>query len=186
MVSFTAQHSRHIMLIENILETFPRGRPTWADTTIMLLYDPCMIRDWWSNAQITSNNSLKTVQKHFSYEMKWNTFLHWRHAFTPKDFEMHQQSLDHSYCKRETSLTKLKNYKSVMILVVRFSSSPIQIYHLGNASASLQTVTSPWPENISLIWHYNLPIYGTCSKAELQSFYGIPVPWLDSSGNSWF
>jgi hypothetical protein len=32
---------------------------------------------------------------------------------------MHQQSLDHSYCKRETSLTKLKNSQSVMILVVR-------------------------------------------------------------------
>jgi hypothetical protein len=29
-----------------------------------------------------------------------------------------QQSLDHSYCKRETLLTKSKNSKSVMILVV--------------------------------------------------------------------
>jgi hypothetical protein len=28
-------------------------------------------------------------------------------------------SLDHSYCKRETSLTKFKNSQSVMILVVR-------------------------------------------------------------------
>jgi hypothetical protein len=32
---------------------------------------------------------------------------------------MHQQSLDHSYSKRETSLTKLKTSQSVMILVVR-------------------------------------------------------------------
>jgi hypothetical protein len=32
---------------------------------------------------------------------------------------MHQQSLDHLYCKQETSLTKLKNSESVMILVVR-------------------------------------------------------------------
>jgi hypothetical protein len=30
-----------------------------------------------------------------------------------------QQSLDHSYCKRGTSLTKFKNSQSVMILVVR-------------------------------------------------------------------
>jgi hypothetical protein len=29
--------------------------------------------------------------------LQWNenTFLHRRHAFTPKDFQMHQQSLDH-------------------------------------------------------------------------------------------
>jgi hypothetical protein len=33
---------------------------------------------------------------------------------------MHQQALDHSYCKRETSLTKFKISQSVrMILVVR-------------------------------------------------------------------
>jgi hypothetical protein len=32
---------------------------------------------------------------------------------------MHQQSLDHSYSKREISLTKFKNYQSVMILVVK-------------------------------------------------------------------
>jgi hypothetical protein len=38
---------------------------------------------------------------------------------TPKDFQMHQQSLDHSYCKRETSWTKIKNSQSVMISVVR-------------------------------------------------------------------
>jgi hypothetical protein len=89
-------------------------------------------------SKITSKNSQKNVQKHFSNEMKihffiedthlppkiskfqWNenTFLHWRHAFTPKDFQMHQQSLDHSYCKRETSLM---NSKSVMILVVRLA-----------------------------------------------------------------
>jgi hypothetical protein len=41
---------------------------------------------------------------------------------------MHQQSLDLSYCKRETSPTKLKNSKSVMILVVRITSSPIRGY----------------------------------------------------------
>jgi hypothetical protein len=46
--------------------------------------------------------------------------IHRRHAFTPKD-QMHQQSLNHSDCKRETSLTKLKNSKSVMILVVRLA-----------------------------------------------------------------
>jgi hypothetical protein len=51
--------------------------------------------------------------------MKWKYFLHWRHAFTPKDFQMHQQSLDHSYCKRETAWTKFRNSQSVMILVVR-------------------------------------------------------------------
>jgi hypothetical protein len=38
-----------------------------------------------------------------------NTFFIDTH--TPNDFQMHQQSLDHSYCKRETSLTKLKNSK---------------------------------------------------------------------------
>jgi hypothetical protein len=43
--------------------------------------------------------------------MKLKYFLHWRHAFTPSDFQMHQQSLDHSYCKRENSLTKLNNSK---------------------------------------------------------------------------
>jgi hypothetical protein len=32
--------------------------------------------------------------------------------------------LDHSYCKRENSLTKLNNSESVVILVVRLASSP--------------------------------------------------------------
>jgi hypothetical protein len=55
-------------------------------------------------------------------KIKWKKSLHrdsnlLSSAFTPNDFQMHQQSLDHSYCKRETSLTKLKNSKSVMILV---------------------------------------------------------------------
>jgi hypothetical protein len=54
--------------------------------------------------------------------MKWKYF-HWRQAFTPNDLQMHQHSLDHSYCKRETPLTKLKNSKSVMILMVRLSST---------------------------------------------------------------
>jgi hypothetical protein len=43
----------------------------------------------------------------------------------PKISKFIQHSLDHSYCKRENSLTKLKNSKSVMILVVRLTSSPI-------------------------------------------------------------
>jgi hypothetical protein len=58
----------------------------------------------------------------------WSLVLQTRNLKThiyPKDFQMHQQSLDHSSCKRETSLTKLKNSKSVMILVARLSSSPI-------------------------------------------------------------
>jgi hypothetical protein len=36
--------------------------------------------------------------------MKIHFFIEDTH--TPIDFQMHQQSLDHSYCKRETSLTK--------------------------------------------------------------------------------
>jgi hypothetical protein len=51
--------------------------------------------------------------------MKIHFFILDTHAFTTKDFQMHQQSLDHSYCKRETSLTTFKNSQSVMILVVR-------------------------------------------------------------------
>jgi hypothetical protein len=51
--------------------------------------------------------------------MKWKYISSMKtriYTFTPKDFkQMHQQSLDHSY----TSLTKLKTYQSVMILVVR-------------------------------------------------------------------
>jgi hypothetical protein len=90
MASFTAQYSRHIHYI-TFLKLF--RVPTWAET-IMLVYDPFVSRLFTANAHVQS---------------KINTFLHWRHAFTPKDFQMHQQSLDHSYCKRETSLTKLKN-----------------------------------------------------------------------------
>jgi hypothetical protein len=56
--------------------------------------------------------------------MKWKYFRHWRHAFTPNDFQVHQQSLDHSYCKRENSLTKLNNSEKAMILMVRLASSP--------------------------------------------------------------
>jgi hypothetical protein len=56
--------------------------------------------------------------------MKIHFFIEDTHL-PPKDFQMHQQPLDHSYWKRETSLTKLKNYKSVMILVVWLLSSPI-------------------------------------------------------------
>jgi hypothetical protein len=59
-------------------------------------------------SKITSKNSQKTVQKHFSNEMKIHFFIEDTHL-PPKIFQMHQQSLDHSYCKRETSLTKLKN-----------------------------------------------------------------------------
>jgi hypothetical protein len=81
-------------------------------------------------SKITSKNSQETVQKHFSIQWNEHVFLHWRHAFTPNDFQMHQQSLDHSYCKRETSLTKLKNSKSVMILVVRLASSPTLQSHI--------------------------------------------------------
>jgi hypothetical protein len=106
------------MYIDYFLETFPRARP-WHN---LLGRDnnACSIRalhiDW-------SAKFAKNCTKHFSNEM--NTFLHWRQAFTRKDFQMHQQSLDHSYCKRETWLTKLKNSKSMMILVVRLASSPI-------------------------------------------------------------
>jgi hypothetical protein len=73
----------------------------------------CAVKD---KLETFTNNCTKKL-------LQWNenTFLHWRHAFTPKDFQVHQQSLDHSYCKRETSLTKLKNSKSVMILVVRLA-----------------------------------------------------------------
>jgi hypothetical protein len=46
----------------------------------------------------------------------------------PKDFQMHQQSLyNHSYCKRESTLTKLKNSRRVMIFVARLASSPIYL-----------------------------------------------------------
>jgi hypothetical protein len=80
--------------------------------------------------KITSTNSQINCTKTL---LQWNenTFFI-RHAFyTPNDFQMHQQSLDHLYCKRETALTKLKNYKSVMILVVRLTSSPKRfIYYI--------------------------------------------------------
>jgi hypothetical protein len=71
-------------------------------------------RDWSANAHLQSKITSKNSQKTTKTLLQWNenTFLHWRHAFTPKDFQMHQQSLDHSYCKQETSLTKLKNSES--------------------------------------------------------------------------
>jgi hypothetical protein len=56
--------------------------------------------------------------------MKWKYISSLKTRITPKDFQMPQHSLDHSYSKRETSLTKFKNSKSVMILVVRLTSSP--------------------------------------------------------------
>jgi hypothetical protein len=113
-MTFTAYHAYiyYIVLSWNL----SGARSTWAVT--VMLYTIPAYRDWSANAhvqsKITSKNSQKPVQKHSSNEMK-NTFLHWRHAISPKDFQMHQQSLDHSYCKRENSLTKLNNSKSVMI-----------------------------------------------------------------------
>jgi hypothetical protein len=51
-------------------------------------------------SKITSKNSQKNCTKTL---LQWNenTFLHWRHTFTPKDIQMHQQSLDHSYTANE-------------------------------------------------------------------------------------
>jgi hypothetical protein len=51
--------------------------------------------------------------------MKWKYIFSLKTRIYPNDFQMYQQSLDHSYCKRETSWTKFKNSQSVMILVVR-------------------------------------------------------------------
>jgi hypothetical protein len=53
--------------------------------------------------------------------MKWK-YIEDTHL-PPKISKCIKQSFGHSYCKRETSLTKLKSSKSVMILVVRITSS---------------------------------------------------------------
>jgi hypothetical protein len=80
--------------------------------------------------QIHCTSSLKWIHKvaklyKNTSPMKWKYISSLKTCIYPKDFQMHQQSLDHSYCKRETSLTKLKNSKSVMILVVRFDTQKI-------------------------------------------------------------
>jgi hypothetical protein len=113
---FTAQHSRHIMCIDFSARNANLGRDNNA--RIRSLH----IEIDHTNAHVQSKKPRrirkKTVQKH---------------AFTPNDFQMHQRSLDHSYCKRETSLTKLKNSKCVMILVPRLSSSPKTTDHINSA-----------------------------------------------------
>jgi hypothetical protein len=80
-------------------------------------------------SKINSKNSQKTVRKHFSNEMKIHFFFEDTHL-PPKISECISSHLitrtaneNHSYCKRETSLTKFKNSQSVMILVVRFRSA---------------------------------------------------------------
>jgi hypothetical protein len=120
----SAQHSRHIMYIDYFLETSPRARPTWAET------------------RMCSQNNQTNSQKNCTHTspMKWKYFLHW-HEFTPNDFQMHQQSLDHSYCKRENSPTKLNNTESVMIVVARLSSSPT-IWNFWHSDRTLATVDS--------------------------------------------
>jgi hypothetical protein len=73
--------------------------------------------------------------------MKWKYISSLKTRIYPKDFQMHQQSLDHSYCKWETSLKKFKNSKSVMILVVRLASSLIWKYRRWNKHSLCITVT---------------------------------------------
>jgi hypothetical protein len=56
--------------------------------------------------------------------MKWKYISSLKTHIYPHRFPNASAVTCHSYCKRETSLTKLKNSKSVMILVVRLVSSP--------------------------------------------------------------
>jgi hypothetical protein len=96
--------------------------PTFSPNLVIFIFDLCN-QDTSQNTHVQSKQHRrihkKTVQKHFYDEMKILSSLKTR--IYSKDFQMHQQSLDHSYCKRETSLTILK------ILVVRLLvSSPTQ------------------------------------------------------------
>jgi hypothetical protein len=90
-----------------------------------------MVHDRKKRMCMCSQNNLdKFARKLYknTSPMKWKYFLHRRHAFTPNDFQMHQQLLDHSYCKRENSLTKFNNSENVMILVVRLASSERYVF----------------------------------------------------------
>jgi hypothetical protein len=106
--TFTAHHVHNYFL-----ETFPCARPTWAET-IMLIDRIRSLRIEIDQlmrmcSQRWPRKICKKLYKNTS-PMKWKyiSSLNWRRqAFTPNDFQMHQQSLDHSYCKQETSLTKL-------------------------------------------------------------------------------
>jgi hypothetical protein len=114
--TFTAHKTTFLKLL--------RAEGQHGQTTIMLVYDELM--------RMCSQNTLDKFEKKLyknTSQMKWKYFLHWRHALSPNDFQMHQQSIDHSYCKRENSLTKLNNSETVMILVVRLSSSPKRCFH---------------------------------------------------------
>jgi hypothetical protein len=83
----------------------------------------------WAETVTQSKKTRRIRKKTTKTLLRWNVnTLFMRHAFTPNDFQMHQQWLDHSYCKRETSLTKLKNSKSMMIFVVRLVSSPTRVF----------------------------------------------------------
>jgi hypothetical protein len=128
--------------------------------------DECNANVGWSTnvhvqSKITSKNSQKNCTKHFSNEMKIHFFIEDTH----RDFQMHQQSLDYSYCKRVTSLTKLKNSKSVMILVMRLAISP-----KGN---SYKVLWFLWPLNMRP--HQSIPFCedksASSSSCNLPSVY---------------
>jgi hypothetical protein len=93
--------------------------------------------------------------------MKWKYTSSLKTRIYPQIFPnaSGQQSLDHSYCKRETSLTKLKNSKSVMILVVRLTSSPIpeELHHFkrvnnGTYSYTARTFVTTLSATVRQVW----------------------------------
>jgi hypothetical protein len=173
--TFTAHH---VHRLRYFLETFPCARPTRAEidfhqppfewiTRGQYRQCACAVKD---NLEKFEINCTKTL-------LQWNenAFLHWRHAFTPKDFQMHQQSLDHSYGKRETSLTKLQNSKSVMILVVRFASSPTQIAFTRISATDLWIACSARhcsrPRNVIASFATSRPNFGSwISELNLRRF----------------
>jgi hypothetical protein len=67
----------------------------------------------WKMTEWLSSMQYKAVRSEQDYTMTSVRRYRWR------IMQMHQQSLDHSYCKRETLWTKFRNSQSVMILVVR-------------------------------------------------------------------
>jgi hypothetical protein len=108
--------------------------------------------------------------------LQWNenTFLHWRHAFTPKDFQMHQQLLDHSYTAnekpREQNLRILT--QSVMILVARLGRISVG---LGSGAVQCQTNrihVSNWNWLTCSIWL----VPGTVWSARAHMGYLKPIP----------
>jgi hypothetical protein len=128
-IPFHSLYSRHIMYIDFSARNANLGSDNNAHIWSLRIEIDHTNAHVALCSQKKPDECAKKLYKNTS-PMKWKYFLHWRRTFTPNDFQMHQHSLDQSYCNRETSLTKLKNSKSVMIFVVRLSSSPTKISDL--------------------------------------------------------